>query len=66
MKYERPIMNISMFELEGIATGDPTITMVSNPNVTDAIHEGNTRLSNSPNAQKALYVIRFNNGNDNQ
>lgn len=60
MKYEKPIINISMFKAESIAvTGDGAIngSVVAQTNLDQAIAVARTR---NANVNKALVVIKFN------
>lgn len=68
MKYERPIMNISMFKLESIATTMNIAEGASIPNpptnIGQAYQEGTTNIAGR--AQRAMVVIRFNDGTTGQ
>ncbi len=58
MKYERPIMNISMFRAESIAAaGNITGSVVDIANMQQAQIDGTARIMNK--AKKALVVIEF-------
>ncbi len=64
MKYERPIMNISMFKLESIATTLTPLQGTSIPdptNIEQAMADGKNSIETK--AQRAMVVIQFNNGN---
>lgn len=64
MKYERPIMNISMFKLESIAT---TLTPLQGASIPDPTNIQQAKIdgenSIAGRAQRAMVVIRFNDSN---
>lgn len=65
MKYERPIMNISMFKLESVATTDPTQAgSIVVTNLDQAQIDGKNNIAGR--AQRAMVVIRFNDGTTGQ
>lgn len=67
MKYERPIMNISMFKLESIAT---TLTPLQGASIQDPTNIQQAQIDGKNNiagrAQRAMVVIRFNDGTTGQ
>lgn len=62
MKYERPIINISMFDSEWVTTDGQDILLTSGltNNVQMAQNAAINKFTSYPNAQKALVVIKFN------
>ena len=63
MKYEKPIMNISMFEAEYIRqtggnAGVP-LTSVTPTNLDNAVIDANERIAQSNQINKALTIIQF-------
>ena len=62
MKYERPIINISMFDIERIAADGQDLLVASGQvnNVQMAQNAAINKFVSYPNAQKALGVIQFN------
>ncbi len=65
MKYERPIMNISMFKLEHVSA-EATLPsgIEEGTNVGNAYITGQTNIQQK--AQRAMVVIRFNDGTTGQ
>lgn len=67
MKYERPIMNISMFKLESIAT---TLTPLQGTSIPDPTNIEQAKIAGENSiagkAQRAMVVIQFNDGTTGQ
>lgn len=62
MKYERPIINISMFDVERVAADGQDLLVASGQvnNLQMAQNAAINKFASYPNAQKALVVIQFN------
>lgn len=59
MKFEKPIIDIFMFDSEDVSAAE--VSVVNPTNLQQAVNAANDKMQAESNAQKAVVVMEFNN-----